>query len=211
VLQGDRDWVELVKAIVADDRVAALSHNARAPSDTRLRLPFGPVPFVGAIMTAPVVLLLTHPPSQDAPGAEGYAFRRSGWPLSLLHPHACATSAEWWRDRLAALIHRFGAEHVAHSVAALFLTPWHAQRFDERLRLPSRARMLALAASAARRDAVLVVPDMGDLWTEHPEIASLPLTRRVHARSHRRCHLTPDNLGDAWQAMCARIAVHAWL
>lgn len=211
MLQGDQDWWDLARTLCYEDRIQATSYNARALAECRLRLPLGPVPCVGAVMTAPVVLLLSHPPYDARSSGSDYSFRRLGWPLSALHPDAPVSIAEWWRSRAAPLIDLFGAQHVANAIAAVFLTPWQSQTFDDRLRLPSRDRMLRLAADASARDAMLLVLQGGDLWTEHADIASLPLTRRVHTRSWRATELSQRNLGDAWTEVLKRIEVHAWL
>lgn len=198
-------------AIADEDRPDAVAHNASAPSERCLQIGLGPVPCVGAIMTAPVVLLLSRPQFSPRSTPDDYAFRRVGWPLAALHPDAPAGPAEWWRSRVAALVDMFGAQHVANAVAAVFLTPWHSTAFDERLRLPSRQRTLELGASAARRDAILILMQEHALWTEHPDIASLPVTRCVRARSWRGTELSRRNVGEAWSALCKRIEVHAWL
>ena len=211
MLQGDEDWWTLARTLCYEDRIQATSYNARAPAERRLRLPLGPVPCVGAVTTAPVVLLLAHPPCDARSSGSDYSFRRIGWPLSALHPDAPMAIAEWWRSRAAPLIDLFGAQHVANAIAAVFLTPWHSEVFDDRLRLPSRERMLRLAAGAAARDAMLVVMQGADLWTEDADVASLPTTRRVHARSWRGTELSRRNLGEAWPEVVKRIEVHAWL
>jgi hypothetical protein len=170
------------------------------------------VPFLGAIRTAPVVLLLTHPALDALATPADYAFHRADWPLAALHPDAPPGLGGWWKNRLAALVELFGAQHVANSVAVTFLTPWCSEAFEARLRLPSRPRMLALGASAAARDALVLILRGGDLWTEHPDIASLPPTRRFYPRTWRTTRLDRDNLGDdAWTTVCKRIGVHAWL
>jgi hypothetical protein len=202
--------MRVAKAICAEDRIHATSYNARAAAAHRLRLPLGPVPCLGAVATAPVVLLLSHP-QPEAGSSGGYAFRRSGWPLATLHPDAPVEFHATWSRRFEPLVGRFGAQHVSNSLAVVFLTPWQCEQFDERLRLPSRQRMLDLAAAAGARDAILIVAHGAELWTEHADIASLPLSRRVHARSRRRTEMTEENLGDAWDAVCRRIEVHAWL
>jgi hypothetical protein len=208
--QADEAWQRLARSIRAEDRLEALSHNVRAEADCRLGIALGPVSFCGAIMTAPVVLLLSHP-GWGGTSAPSIACSRPGWPLSALHPDAPAALSKWWRERLGTLIERFGAQHIAHAVAAIFLCPWHSERFDEKLRLPSRARMLDLAASAAARDAILVVASDADLWGEHPALASLPSTRRVCVRSRQSAELTRISIGDAWDSLLARIGVHAWI
>src|SRR5262249_26517680 len=107
---------------------------------------------------------------------------------------------------------RFGAQHVANCVAAVFVTPWRSFAFDERLRLPSRRRMLDLAASAAARDAMLFVARDEALWTEHAAIAALPPTRRFSPKSWRATEISEENLGeDAWTRICNIIETHAWI
>jgi len=212
MLQGDDDWQRLAAAIRAEDVGPAAAHNVSTSAELRLTDVVGPIPFVGAIMTAPVVLLLTHPPLDTLVTATDYAFVREGWPLAALHQDAPLGLYDWWHDRLAALIAEFGERHVANAVAGLFLTPWPSEAFDPRLRLPSRRRALDLAADAAARDAVILVLRGGDLWMEHPALAALPATRRFYPRTWRTTRVSPDNLGDdAWAAVHRRVEVHAWL
>lgn len=208
MLHGDPDWERLNCAIAAEDAVAA-QHEGGAGD---LRMAGQPVPFLGAIMTAPVVLLLTHPAvdAQIVPG--DYAFHRDGWPLAALHPEAPAGLAERWRCRLEALVDLFGAQHVANSVAAVFLSPWPGETFDARLRLPSRSRLLDIGGSAAARDALLLILRGGESWTENAHIAALPPTRRFYPKTWRTTRVSPPNLGaEAWTIVSKRVAVHAWL
>jgi hypothetical protein len=210
--QGDRDWWRLAETISNEDLASVIEHNAGARSEHRLEALLGPVPCVGAIMTAPVVMLLSHPALSARSTPEDYSFRRPGWPLAALHPDAPGGLGDWWRSRLADLIDRFGAQHVANAVAAVFLTPWRSAGFDDRLRLPSRPRMLDLAASAASRDALLLMLRGEELWTEHAVIAALPPTHRLKPRTRRLTEISFQNLGeDAWNIICQRVEVHAWL
>lgn len=212
MLQGDPDWWRLAEVISNEDRSAAIRHNAVAEPEFRLYESLSPAPFVGAVMTAPVVLLLSYPGLDGRSTPDDYSFFRPGWPLSALHPDAPGGIAACWHRRLAALVERFGAQHVSNAVAGVFLTPWRSFAFTERLRLPSRQRMLDLAASGAARDAVLLVLRHQELWTEHPVIAALPSTRRFDARWWRVTEISERNLGDdAWAAVCRRIETHAWI
>ena len=199
------------RAICLEDQGPAMSYNALAAPGYQLRLSRGPVPWLGAVATAPVVLLMSHPEPETEASSGGYALRPCGWPLAMLHPQAPSDLRAPWCRRLEALVDRFGAQHVANALAVAYLTPWQSEQFDERLRLPSRQRMLDLAAAAAARDATLIVAHGPDLWTERAEIASLPVSRRLHARSRRRTEVSAENLGDAWDTVCKRIEVHAWL
>jgi hypothetical protein len=212
MLQGDPDWWRLAATISNEDRALAIEHNANALLEHRLHERLGPVPCVGAIMTAPVVLLLSHPPLDLRSTPHDYSFQRPGWPLSALHPEAPQGIAESWRNRVAALVDLFGAQHVSNAVAAVFLTPWRSVSFADRLRLPSRRRMLDLAASAAARDGLLLMLRYAELWTEHAVIAALPSTRSFNPKWWRVTELNRRNLGDeAWTTMCQRIEVHAWI
>ena len=212
MLQGDPDWWRLAETISNEDRAAAIEHNAHAEPEYRLYDSLGPVPCVGAIMTAPVVLLLSHPALDGRSTPRDYSFRREGWPLSALHPDAPKGIAERWHNRVSALVDLFGAQHVSNAVAAVFLNPWRSFAFEDRLRLPSRKRMLNLAGSAAVRDALLLMLRHQDLWTEHAVIAALPSTRRFNPRWWRVTELNQRNLGDdAWTTICKRIEIHAWI
>jgi hypothetical protein len=71
--------------------------------------------------------------------------------------------------------------------------------------------MLALAAGAAARGALLLVTAYDELWTERAEIANLSLEQRLHPRSFRATHVSVENLGAAaWHAVCRRIEGHHW-
>lgn len=212
MLQGDPDWWRLSATISNEDRASILEHNTHAAPEYRLYDSLAAVPCIGAIATAPVVLLLSHPALESRSTPEDYSFYRPGWPLSALHPEAPQGIAKRWHKRVAALIDRFGAQHVANTVAAAFLSPWRSFAFADRLHLPSRTRMLDLAASAAARDALLFIPKHQDLWTENAVIAALPPTRRFSPRSWQITEVSSGNLGDdAWAAICRRIEVHAWI
>jgi len=210
--QGDHDWQRLAAAISIEDALPAKRHNATARPEHQLQLPLGPVPCVGAITTAPIVLLLGRPVADARSTAHDYTFTPARWPLAPIHPQAPPALGEWWCPRVASLVQLFGAQHVANSVAAVYLTPWQTTMFDERLRLPSRARLLELGALAASRDAILIMMQGAALWTEHPAIASLPAARLVSTKSWRSTELSRRNLGDElWDIVRKRVEVHAWI
>ena len=213
MVQGDQDWWRQADAIALEDRADVDRHNAGAAPHHRLHAAAGPIPCIGAITTAPVVMLLSHPALAGEWTPDDYRYSRAGWPLSTLHPDAPTGLRDAWRGRLGALIDLFGAHHVSNSVAAVFLTPWcSVAATAEHLRLPSRQRMLDLAATAAARDAVLVMLRDEQLWTEHAVIAALPPTRRFGANVWRVKDLGPRALGeDSWTILCKRISVHAWI
>jgi hypothetical protein len=202
---------ELAETIARADAEAIAAHNAKACAPLRLREELGPLPYDGDLGGAPLVLLVGTPACEMSATRRDAQSVHRGWPLSGLHPHAPATLRSLWHARLAGLIEAFGAQHVANSVAALPLTPWACDEFDERLRLPSRHEMLALAAGAASRGALLLVTGCDELWTECGEIANLSLEQRLHPRSFRATHVSVENLGAAaWHAVCRRVEEHHW-
>jgi hypothetical protein len=202
---------ELAESIALADADAIAAYNARAAAPRRLRPELGPLPFDGDIAHAPLVLLVGSPTCDMSAPAKMRQPPRRGWPLSGLHPDAPATLRALWHVRLSGLIEAFGAQHVANSVAALPLTPWACDEFDERLRLPSRCDILALAGTVAARGALLLVTGCDELWTECPEVANLSPEQRYHPRSFRATHVSVENLGAAaWHAVCRRIEAHHW-
>ena len=202
----------LARLLNDDDAAWVALHNAHAEPGARLDTAHGPVPTLGAIATAPVVLLAAHPEIDVATPSSAYGFRRAGWPFALLHPDAPAGPSGRWSRRLGSLVHRFGARHVAHSVAVVFLTPWPSVRFASGLPLPSWNRTRELATRAAQRDAVLVVVDAVDAWSDFPPIAALPATRRCVAPLVDGAELDAAVVGpEAWEMIGQRISVHAWL
>jgi hypothetical protein len=212
-MERGADDVKQVSALVADEDAAWLAlHNAHARPSGRLYAESGAVPFLGAIATAPVVLLLTHPEIDTDTSARDYTFAREGWPLAALHPDAPPGLAQRWGRRLAPLVRRFGARHVSHSIAAVFLSPWPSVAFAPRLEFPSRRHLQGLVTRAAERDAAFVIGPEADAWFEHRVVAELPPTRRATTYADAPEELDAGAIGaDAWNLLCARIEVHAWL
>ena len=212
MLQGDDEWRRLAGAVHDDDAAWLANRDAHARPAWPIVTSTGAVPSLGAVWTAPVVLLCAHPELDAATPPAGYHFSRDGWPLAALHPSAPSGLAERWRRRLASLVDLFGAQHVAHSVAAVYLNPWPGRVFDAGLVLPSRQRMLALATRVAERDAALVIAPGAEAWLAHPPIAALPPTRRCAVELSAGEDLDAAALGaESWDLLCSRIAVHAWL
>jgi hypothetical protein len=209
--RSDDDLAHVGARLAGEDAAWIALHNAHARESARLHTHAGAVPFLGALATAPVVLLLSHP--QLAPGvAPGdYRFARPGWPLAPLHPDAPEGLSRVWQRRLAPLVRRYGAQHVAHSIAAVFLNPWPSVAFDARLELPSRLRLHDLATRAAGRDAAFVIGPDADAWFDHPVVAALPPARRATTYADAPDELDAAIGADAWELLCARVGIHAWL
>ena len=208
----DDEFTRLAGSVADEDAAWLALHNAHARPTGRLYEAPGPVPYLGALATAPVVLLLSHPQIDTDTSPHDYRFAREGWPLAALHPDAPMGLARRWGRRLAPLVRLFGAQHVAHSVAVVFLSPWPSVAFDVRLEFPSRRTLYGLVARAADRDAAFVVGPDADAWFEHRTVAELPPTRRATTFADASEELDAGAIGtDAWELLRARIEVHAWL
>ena len=199
------------ETVALEDADAIAAHNARAAAPRRIRFELGALPFDGDVVHAPLVLLVGSPACDMSATRSNRGSPRRGWPLSGLCPDAPSGLRALWSARLSSLIDAFGAQHVANSVAALPLTPWACDEFDERLRLPSRTRILELANDAARRGAFLLVTGCDGLWMEAPEVARLGSELRLHPKSFRPTHVSVENVGaTAWHAICRQIESHHW-
>ena len=198
-------------AIHREDAGALAAHNLTAPGHLRFRDHLGPLPFEGSIATAPIVLLDLQPPLADDITREDYAFEHAGWPLAALHPDAPPGLRRVWESRLGDLRGFFGAQHLANSIVSLHLVPWAGAHADEDLRLPSRERMLSLAAHTARRGAFLVFVRGEEQWIDDPDVASSLPSRRCRTRSQTSADMSVANLGTpAWDVIRMRIAIHDW-
>jgi hypothetical protein len=211
MVRSDDDLAHVDARLADEDAPSVALHNAHARAPGRLHAQAGAIPFLGALTTAPVVLLLSHPQLGPDITPHDYRFARVGWPLAALHPDAPGGLARLWRRRLEPLVYRFGAQHVAHSVAAVFLNPWPSVAFDARLALPSRLRLHELVTRAAGRDAAFVIGPDADAWFDHPIVAGLPPARRATTYADASEELDAAVGGDAWEVLCARVAIHAWL
>jgi hypothetical protein len=77
----DDEFTRLTGALADEDAAWLALHNAhaRAFPAASTRAP-GPVPYLGALATAPVVLLLSHPQIDTDTSPHDYRFAREGWP-----------------------------------------------------------------------------------------------------------------------------------
>ena len=186
------------ESLIKADAEAIELYNRKVPEKFKLHTELGPSPFEGDIRAASVVLLLANPGFDETSTLHDHTFRRDGWPLAGLHHEAPLGLREWWPKRLKALTEKFGVQHVSRQVAALQLTPWASSKFDTSLRLPSRTRLLKLAAKVAQRGAVLLVMRAERHW-ENSELVKHSLNR-YRANSWLCSYVTQGNLpAAAWE------------
>lgn len=171
----------------------------RLQKDDRYRLhtEMGPSAFEGDVDNAAVVLLLGNPGFDGDSAPTDHSFSADGWPLPGLHSEAPTGLKKWWPQRLRQLTALVGEQAVSRKVAALQLTPWASERFDDTLRLPSRRVILEAANRLARKGVLLVVMRAERLWLEAGAVAKSE--NRIEVRSWRCSYVSEGNLGvEAW-------------
>ena len=188
----------LLQEIYNSDIEAIRRYNSQAREQFKIRTELGPCPFEGDINSSPVVLLFANPGYDATSSIDDHKFKVDGWPLSGLHPKAPSGMRDWWIPRLRDLCKRYGDQYISTKVAALQINPWASTNFDSDIRLPSRSKMLELAESAAKRDAVIVIMRAERLWLESDCIKNYP--HRYSTKSKRCSYITEGNLGnEAWK------------
>lgn len=156
------------------------------------------MPYEGRI-GAPLTWLLANPGYDASPG---YAFNYPppvtlGWALQSLAPEHRVGYGKWTWDRVRELREGLGDQHVSNNLLVVQICPWASEKFDAKLRLPSRAfaRNLVLHQLALGSQLVLVRSEAA--WRELvPELGQVVLARTAHALTP---HLSRGNLGEHWE------------
>lgn len=200
-----------IAALLAPENLESLdaraieTYNLKAAAKFCLHPELGPSAYEGDIDRARVVLLLANPGYDSTSTIDDHRFSKTGWPLAGLHPAAPDGLRIWWHARLRGLVDRFGAKHVASTVACLQVTPWASPNFDADLRLPSRSAILAAAGQCAMRGSVMILMRAQRLWFESPELASS--SKRFRVNSWLTSYVSPGNLSAAaWEAVVTAVA-----
>ncbi|MDM0113937.1 hypothetical protein QTI66_17415 [Variovorax sp. J22R133] len=187
------------------DLTAIERYNARVSEKYRLHPEMGPCPHEGNIDTAPVVLLLANPGFDATSTLDDHHFKIDGWPLAGLHESAPVGMSGWWRPRLRSLSQRYGEQFISHNVAALQINPWASAKYDENLRLPSRAAMLGLAEAAAKRGAALIMIRASKAWLESDVLCQYEHIYRTN--SALSSYVSEGNLSpEAWAYINDKLA-----
>ena len=191
------------------DKVVIEQYNEKVSDKYQLQVEMGPCPYEGNIDTAPVVLLLANPGYDASSKPDDHQFKIEGWPLAGLHPDAPIGMSGWWRPRLRSLCDEYGEQFISCNVAALQVNPWASTKYDEDLRLPSRAEMLGRAEAAANRGAALIMIRASKAWLESDVL--LKYKHLYRTNSALSSYVTQGNLSpEAWAYINEKLKV-AWL
>ena len=191
--------------------MAVDAFNARLPPDSFSRLAVEtviPEPFVGAVLTAPVVVLQLNPgfdPRGDPRAHAESMFRRAllanlrherrEWPFYFLEPtfRDSTPGGLWWQSKVRKLIDEVGPECVAERVAVVEWFPYKSTKYRRGCVVSSQRYGFGLVSSAIARDALIVISRSVALWESSvPSLRSYP--RKLTLSSNQNVALSPNNL-----------------
>ncbi|WP_233850970.1 hypothetical protein [Paraburkholderia sp. HD33-4] len=186
------------------DRAAVQAYNARicgtkAAENYWLHEEMGPHPYDGDIRTARVILLLANPGYDSTSTLSDHRYRAEGWPMSSLHSGAAKGMRDWVAPKVAGLVERFGAQHIAKHVCMAQIHPWASANFDEKFDCPSKAVIAALVRQAHERGAIVVAGRQYGYWDE---VCGVTLSRAFFRNPTLNHSNIESRTPGIWPAIC---------
>lgn len=196
--------------VLQSDLASVEAFNARIPVGGLARFDVDdvvPEPYVGNVLTAPVIILQLNPGScdEDIRAHANPHFRTallnnlrhapSPWPFYFLDPKSRDThpGGRWWRGKLRQLTERLPVEQVAQRLAVVEWFPYKSARFKRGCRVASQEYGFWLVRRAIDRGALIVVSRAVRLWEKSvPELQSY--ARKLTLSSTQNVAVTPNNL-----------------
>ncbi len=207
-------WLALPSSppyVLPDDRTCVEAFNAKLPSDSRCRIEIEaviPEPFVGAVKTAPVVVLQLNPGfgPKDATSHADPEFRTalisnlrhvpSKWPFYFFDPRFrdAHPGGRWWIEKTSMLAEVIPLSTLAQRLAVVEWFPYKStQHKSGSCRVLSQVYGFSLVASAMERGALVVIARSVALWERSvPALQNYP--RKLTLSSRRNVVLTPNNM-----------------
>jgi hypothetical protein len=216
----ENPWKNLPKThpfVLADDFDNLNNYNKKLEGSENkdnyyLHIEEKPVPFVGNVLTAPVVLLLANPGYSDSSKhllkdvyylenlEKMILHQKTEYPFFCLDPQI-AIGKEYWHSKLRLLIKEFDLKSVANSVCNIQFVPHHSKEFkyNEYLKLPSQEYNFYLIKKAMERNALIVITRLEKLWKESvPELNNY--NHLITLKNKRQPSISPENIeGDGFQ------------
>jgi len=128
------------------------------------------------------------------------------FPLFLIHPDLKDTPCHaWWTKNLRHIIGLFGERHVAQSILAVQLFPYHSRAFKcPKERLPSQEFSVRLVRSAIQRSATIIIMRSRAIWEKYlPELATYRYVFQL--RNPRNVVLSPNNFVSGFESVVEAI------
>jgi hypothetical protein len=208
--------------VLPQDHAVIEQFNAGLPPGSRCRIHVEgviPEPFVGAVTTAQVIVLLLNPGS-DETNVGSHAdpeFRKAllanlrhsktDWPFYFLDPRFKVKhpGVKWWRSKTRQLGESVGWDKVAHRLAVIEWFPYKSPRYGRNCKVPSQQYGFTLVENAMNRRATIIIARSVKRW-----LASVPrlevYDKMLALHSVQNVSLTKNNLrcasdpnADAWE------------
>lgn len=206
-------WLSLPTSsphVLSEDRLVIDNFNVALPVASPFRIATDgviPEPFVGAVTTAPVVVLQLNPGHDDTNVASHAdpEFRAAlfgnlchaevDWPFYFFDPRFRDShpGGRWWIKKTKELAKAIPLATLAQRLAVVEWFPYKSTKYKRGCRVNSQAYGFALVEAAITRGALIVVSRSIDLWEESvPALRTHP--RKLTLSSRQNVSLTPNNL-----------------
>lgn len=198
-------WINLPKNdpyILFEDQEAFETHGL-STQDFGLRLEVLPVPFIGSLNSAKIVLLGLNPgfseddlikPQEDFEENQKALTFSSSIPFYCLNPLWQKNGGYvWWSKILKQLISIKGLSVVQKETMCIQYFPYHSKSFVRvPFTLPSQNFSFDLVREAIKKNLIIVVMRSKKLWFEAvPELISYPY---IEVKNYRRPFLSRNNM-----------------
>jgi hypothetical protein len=167
--------------VLPEDRAQINAYNAKLPETSLHRIQVDeliPEPFIGAVATAPVIVLQLNPGNAENNVASHAQpdFRRAlfanlrheptEWPFYFFDPRFREhPGGLWWISKTTELLAEKGQfERLAHKLAVIEWFPYKSSRFRGNCSVPSQQYGFSLVGSAMARGALVIVSRSVALW-----------------------------------------------
>lgn len=197
--------------MLPEDRLQVEAFNAKLPPTSPWRLDVEtviPEPFIGAVTSAPVVVLQLNPgfdPATDSASHADPQFRtalfanlrheQTTWPFYFFDPRFRDShpGGLWWKRKTKKLEEAIPLEHLAQRLAVIEWFPYKSRRYKIGCTVPSQEYGFSLVSSAIDRGALIVLSRSRELWERSiPALRSYP--RKLTLSSVPNVALSPNNL-----------------
>lgn len=206
-------WIDLPKTsphVLPIDRARVEAFNAKLPRSSPYRIHVDaviPEPYVGAVATARVVVLLLNPGS-DGTNPASHAdpdFRAAllanlrheltQWPFYFFDPRFRTShpGVRWWMRKTCKLAEVIPIEHLSQRLAVVEWFPYKSPRYPHGCTVPSQKYGFFLVESAINRGALIVLARGKVRWEESVP-ALRDYRRKLTLSSVQNVALTPNNL-----------------
>lgn len=219
-------WLALPETapfVLPGDQPLIERSNQRLTDKKRVRLDVLPVPFLGSLDSARVVLLALNPGYKDADrqlfgtdkeyveqNRRSLAFASSPSFFYLDRRFSETPGYNWWYTRLRQLIEVCGHDTVAARTLCVEFFPYHSEEYGINMLVPSQRYGFWLVKQAVARKKLIVVMRSETLWLRHvPELHSAGYIARKVTKTGlppRATHLSRVNLsGGDFERIVAAI------